>query len=240
MTRSGSTPRAGTPPTERLCVALDTPDLARARSLVETLSGRVGWFKVGLTLFSACGRDAVEVVRASGASVFLDLKFHDIPTQVAGAVAAAARIGARLVTVHAAGGPRMLEAAASARRDRMRVVAVTVPTSLGPADVARIWPGETPQSVVSRLAGLAVEAGLDGAVVSYADLARIRTEVPEDFFLVTPGLRGPEDPVADQARTGTPIQAYRAGADLLVLGRSVTAAPDPLGALERLLSSESG
>lgn len=194
----------------------------------------MGWFKVGLTLFASHGREAVEVVRSSGRSLFLDLKFHDIPAQVAGAVASARDMGAGLVTVHAAGGRAMIEAAVSMRGPGMRVVAVTVPTSLDGAGFARIWPGEEPSTVVTRLTDLAVESGADGVVLSAREVATARGRVPPGFLLVVPGLRGPGDDAGDQARTGTPRQAYADGADLLVLGRSVTRAADPVAALERL------
>ncbi len=227
--------RGWPPPLEALCVALDTPDLEGARRLVAVLAPRVGWFKVGLTLFARHGRDAVEVVRSSGRSLFLDLKCHDIPEQIAGAVASARDLGARLVTVHAAGGRAMLQAAVASRGPGMRIVAVTVLTSLDGPGFARVWPGEDPGSVVARWTDLAVEAGADGVVLSVREVAAARRRVPPGFFLVVPGLRGPGDDAGDQARTGTPAQAYADGADLLVLGRSVTRAGDPVSALERVL-----
>ncbi len=228
------------PPAEALCVALDMTDIEETRRLVRLLAPRVGWFKVGLTLFARHGREAAEVVRSSGRSLFLDLKFHDIPAQVAGAVAAARDLGARLVTVHAAGGGAMIKAAVASRGPGMRVVAVTVPTSLDGPGFGRVWPGEDPGSVVARWTDLAVEAGADGVVLSAREVAAARGRVPPGFLLVVPGLRGPGDDAGDQARTGTPRQAYADGADLLVLGRSVTRAADPVAALERLLSGGSG
>lgn len=227
--------RPSPPPPEALCIALDAPDIGEARRLVGALGPHVGWFKVGLTLFARHGREAVEVVRSSGRSLFLDLKFCDIPAQVAGAVAAARDMGARLVTVHAAGGRAMIEAAVASRGPGMRVVAVTVPTSLDGPGFGRVWPGEEPQAVVARWTDLAVEAGADGVVLSAREVAAARGRVPSGFFLVVPGLRGPADDVGDQARTGTPRHAWEDGADLLVLGRPVTRSEDPVAALERLL-----
>ncbi len=221
-------------------MALDTHDIEEARRLVRTLAPNVGWFKVGLTLFARHGREAAEVVRSSGRSLFLDLKVHDIPAQVAGAVAAARGLGARLVTVHAAGGSSMIKAAVGERGPDMRVVAVTVPTSLDGPEFARVYPGEDPAAVVARLTDLAVEAGADGVVLSAREVAAARARVPPRFFLVVPGLRGLKDGSGDQARTGTPRQAYADGADLLVLGRPVTRAADPVAVLERLLSEGSG
>ncbi len=223
------------PPPEALCVALDTPDIEEARRLVAVLTPRVGWFKVGLTLFARHGREAVEVVRSSGRSLFLDLKFHDIPAQVAGAVASARDLRAGIVTVHSSGGRAMIEAAVGQRGPGMRVVAVTVPTSLDGAEFARIWPGEEPSTVVARLTDMAIESGADGVVLSAREVAAARERVPAGFFLVVPGLRGPPDEAGDQARTGTPGQAWADGADLLVLGRAVIRAADPVAALERVL-----
>lgn len=216
-------------------MALDTTDLEEARGLVRLLAPHVGWFKVGLTLFARHGREAAEAVRSSGRSLFLDLKFHDIPAQVAGAVAAARDMEARLVTVHAAGGRAMIEAAVASRGPGMRVVAVTVPTSLDGPAFGQVWPGEDPGAVVARWTDLAVEAGADGVVLSAREVASARGRVPPGFFLVVPGLRGPGDDAGDQARTGTPRQAYADGADLLVLGRPLTRAEDPIAALDRLL-----
>lgn len=227
--------RIGPPPPRALCVALDTEDIGEARRLIGTLGPYVGWFKVGLTLFARHGREAVDAVRASGRSVFLDLKFHDIPAQVAGAVAAARDLGANMVTVHATGGRAMMEAAVGKRDKGMLVVAVTVPTSLDGEGFARVWPGESPSEVVARLSDMAIEAGADGVVLSAREVVAVRERAPSGFFLVVPGLRGRGDEAGDQVRTGTPWQAWRNGADLLVLGRAVTRSPDPVRALHRLL-----
>ena len=135
-------------PVENLCVALDTTDLGLACDLASSLSGEAGWFKVGLTLYGAHGREAVSRIAEKGAKVFLDLKLHDIPAQVAGAVGAAADLGAGLLTVHASGGPSMMSAAAGARRNGLQVVAVTVLTSLSETELGAVWPGARPPDAV--------------------------------------------------------------------------------------------
>ncbi|MBP7126998.1 orotidine-5'-phosphate decarboxylase [Myxococcota bacterium] len=224
-------------PPDRLCIALDTPDLGQALEWCRALRGEAGWFKVGLTLFVRHGPAAVDRVAAEGAGrVFLDLKLHDIPAQVQGAVASAADAGAELLTIHASGGPAMMRAAAEARRGAMRLVAVTVLTSLSEADVRELWPGQTAAGLAGRLAALAAGSGLDGIVLSPREVAAIRRTVPEGFWLVTPGIR-PDGGIGipdDQARTATPWGALRAGADLLVIGRPVTGAPDPVQAIRDL------
>lgn len=222
-------------PSGSVCVALDTSDLNRARSLVATLAPHVGWFKVGLTLFLAHGRKALDVVNSSGCSLFLDLKFNDIPAQVAGAVDRACDLGADLLTVHGNGGGDMLEAAASARKGKTRVVAVTVLTSLAGATWERMWPGVEPVEAVTRFTDLAVTSGVDGIVLSPREVAAVRKRVPEDFFLVVPGIRAPGGQTHDQARTGTPRQAHGDGASVLVIGRAITGAEDPVTALNTLL-----
>jgi len=222
-------------PVDSICIALDTGDLDRARILVDTLSPHAGWFKVGLTLFLAHGREAVDLVRSCHRSLFLDLKFNDIPVQVSGAVARAADMGADMLTVHAGGGSAMLEAAASACGDSTRIVAVTVLTSLGEGDLGRMWPGMDTGDTVRRMTGMAMDAGLDGVVLSPMELAATRTHVPDDFWLVTPGIRARGCDTDDQARTGSARRAYGDGADLLVIGRAVTGAEDPVSALKAML-----
>lgn len=217
-------------PVENVCVALDTPDLGRAVEMASGLVGEVGWFKVGLTLYSAYGPAAVSKIAAIGGNVFLDLKLHDIPAQVAGAVGAASDLGAGLLTVHASGGPSMLKAAADARRNGLKVVAVTVLTSISGEELNVIWPGAEPAGSVSRLTRLVVDSGLDGIVLSPLEVAVARAAVPRDFMLVVPGIR-PLGPAGDdQARTGTPDEVFKAGGNLLVVGRPITGAADPVAA----------
>lgn len=227
-------------PPDRLCIALDTPDLGQALAWCRALRGEAGWFKVGLTLFVRHGPAAVDRIAGEGAGrVFLDLKLHDIPAQVQGAVAAAAEVGVDLLTIHASGGAAMLRAASEARRGPMRLVAVTVLTSLSEGDVGDLWPGQTTAGLAGRLAALAVRSGLDGIVLSPREAAHVRASVPRDFWLVTPGIRPAEGigSADDQARTATPWEALEAGADLLVIGRPVTGAPDPVQALRALRRS---
>jgi len=225
-------------PHERLFVALDTPDRVRAAELARRLRGHVGGFKVGLELFSAHGPElAIEIARS--APLFLDLKFHDIPNTVAGAVAVATRLGARFLTLHATGGVEMLrravEAADSAARDgaqpRPTLLAVTVLTSHSPADLEAVGLAGPPRSAVHRLARLAAEAGVDGLVCSAEEVETVRS-VFGPGILVVPGIRpiGASVSRDDQARTATPARAIELGADRLVVGRPITRADDPVAA----------
>lgn len=229
---------------ERLVVGLDVPDLASARRLIERLDGVPGWLKVGLELYTAAGPEAVRAA-AERARVFLDLKLHDIPNTVAGAVAAATRHGVSLLTLHASGGAAMLRAAreaaeeASAKlgRPRPRLVGVTVLTSLAEPDLAAIgMRGPLPEQV-ARLVDVARGAGLDGVVCSPLEAAAIRARAGAGFFLVTPGIRPAGAGLDDQARVATPADAIAAGADLLVVVRPILRAPDP-GAAARAVVAE--
>jgi len=223
-------------PAARIAVALDVPTLDEAVSLAERLAGRVGWFKVGLELFVAHGPAAVAAVSVH-APVFLDLKLHDIPTTVARAVRSAAAAGADLLTVHAAGGPTMLAAAREAAAERgPRLLAVTVLTSLGPEDLAAL--GLPPaEARVPHLARLAVDAGLDALVCAPADLAAVRAAVGPAPLLVTPGIRPDADAVDDHARAMGPAEAVAGGADLLVVGRPITRAADPVAAVSAIVAA---
>lgn len=228
-----------------LVVALDHADAAAARSCVEVLDGSIGRYKVGSALFTRSGPALVENLVAAGREVFLDLKFHDTPATVAGAVAAAAELGAWLLTVHAAGGPAMLEAARRAAEEagaagerRPLIVAVTVLTSLDQAAYGVVaGPGARSLADQARaLARMAITAGLDGVVCAAAEAAALREALGPAPLLVVPGIR-PHWSASDhagQARTATPSEALAAGASLLVLGRAVTAAPDPRSAVERI------
>jgi orotidine-5'-phosphate decarboxylase len=226
---------------DRLIVALDTPGLPAAEALVERLAGVVAHFKVGSALFTAVGPPAVEMVRRRGGRVFLDLKYHDIPATVAGAVGAAARLGVGLLTVHASGGAAMLRAAVEAARaagsDRPRIVAVTVLTSLDRAALQReLGVPVAVEGHAVHLAALACEAGCDGVVASPHEAARLRAILGPKALIVTPGIRPAGGPSHDQARTATPAMAVRAGADYLVVGRPITGAADPAGAAAALLA----
>ena len=224
-------------PLARLAVALDTPDRDTFRRWVRLFGPRVGVLKVGLEAFVRWGPPAVEEAAEHGAAVFLDLKLHDIPNTVAGAVAAARRLGVRYLTVHAGGGPAMLAAAVEAAEGEVGLLAVTVLTHLDAGELAALdLPGEAEARVV-RWAALGAAAGCAGAVCSPRELATLRPRHPRPFTLVTPGIRpaslaGPARD--DQRRTATPAAAFAAGADLLVIGRPLTAAADPLAALAAL------
>jgi orotidine-5'-phosphate decarboxylase len=225
---------------DRLIVALDAPGLREADALVERLGGTVGMFKVGPQLFTAAGPAAVEMVRKRGARVFLDLKYHDIPTAVGGAVREAARLGVALLTVHASGGTAMLRAAveaAAAERDRPRILAVTVLTSLDRATLLReLGVPVAVEGHALHLAGLAAGAGCDGVVASPREAARLRAILGRNSLIVTPGIRPAGGVPGDQARTATPAMACRAGADYLVVGRPITAAADPVAAAAAILA----
>mgnify|MGYP005847487685 FL=1 len=228
-------------PAARIAVALDTPDPARAASWARALAGHVGVAKVGLELFAAAGPGAVAAVGASGLPVFLDLKLHDIPNTVAGAVRSAARLGVAMLTVHAAGGSAMLaaarEAAESAGADRPMILAVTVLTSLTAADLAATGVEGAPASQVLRLARLAIASGADGIVCSPLEVAPLRAALGASVRLVVPGIRPAGSRADDQARVTTPAEAVAAGADWLVIGRPITAAADPAAAAEAIAAS---
>lgn len=221
----------------RLVVALDYADPAAADALVGQLDPGACRLKVGSELFTRCGPQQVRAWIERGFDVFLDLKYHDIPNTVAASCRAAADLGVWMITVHAAGGRRMLEAARAAVEEttpRPRVVAVTVLTSMTAADLGEIGLLESPEGTVARLAGLAASAGCDGVVCSAHEAAGLRAARGADFTLVTPGIRAPDAPADDQRRTMAPAEAIAAGADYLVVGRPVTAAADPAAALARL------
>lgn len=218
-------------------VALDVPTAADAHRMVERLGDLCRFYKVGSELFTAAGPSVVGRVREVGADVFLDLKFHDIPNTVAGAVRSAAGLGARLVTVHASGGSAMLRAAVDAAGDpeRCGILAVTVLTSLAAADVARAWGRTTTLDVrteVLRLAEVAAENGAYGIVCSGQEAAEVHARFGSRLALVVPGVRLAGGATQDQARVVTPAEAARAGARYVVLGRTVTAASDPRAAME--------
>jgi len=213
---------------DRLVVALDFPHRQPALEMVDRLQGEVGMFKIGKQLFTAEGPGVVREVVGAGDKVFLDLKFHDIPNTVAGAVASAAGLGVSLVNVHASGGVAMMKAAAGAAAGTgARVLAVTVLTSLDRAGLEAVGFSESPEKVVLRLARMALESGLDGVVAGPTEAALLRRELGRSFLIVTPGIRLPQNDRQDQARAASPDQAVRDGADYIVVGRPITEAPDP-------------
>ena len=229
---------------EKICLALDFGSRAEVLAAARAFAGRVGWMKVGLEAFVAEGPSLVSEVAAcaGGAKVFLDLKFHDIPATVAGAVTSAARSGAAMVNVHASGGRAMLEAAreAATRGALARLIAVTLLTSIDTKALSDLPAAGTPEGIARRLALLAKDCGLDGVVCSATDLPVIRGACGPGFFTVVPGIRPAGADVQDQKRIATPASALAAGADLLVIGRPVTAAPDPDAALSRILEEIEG
>jgi len=214
---------------ESLCVALDSSDLGWIRSAATALADEVGWLKVGLEAFSAHGPALVEELAAFGPRIFLDLKLHDIPATVARATANCAAGGASMLTVHAAGGRHMLEAALEGAHQAVtksppKIVAVTVLTSLDQATLSELRIEKTPADLVGTWASLAAESGLDGVVSSAHEAAALRREFGGDFLLVTPGIRPASSTSDDQRRVVTPAEAIRAGADVLVVGRPITGA----------------
>lgn len=209
---------------------LDVPSLEEARVWIERLASEVGVMKVGLELFTAEGPGAVRAVGDAGCACFLDLKLHDIPATMAGASASAARLGVRYLTVHASAGPKALEAVRRAvEGTETRVLAVTALTSLDARELAAIgW--DDPKSVVRRLAALAVRAGIDGFVCSPHECADVRAIAGAGACIVVPGVRPAGTSAGDQARVATPTEAIRSGADLLVIGRPIRDAREPVDA----------
>jgi orotidine-5'-phosphate decarboxylase len=212
-----------------LVVALDVPALPDALRLVDLLGESVRCYKLGPVLYVADGPAAIRALRDRGKRVFLDLKWHDIPVTVAAAVVAAAEAGASLATVHLAGGPRMLEAAVTARRDDLALIGVGVLTSLGPEEYASVV-GRPVGDIVgeqTRLVRLGVTAGLDGYVAAAGEVRGIRALAGARATIVVPGVRRAGETGGDQTRVATPREAARAGADLLVVGRPITGSADP-------------
>jgi orotidine-5'-phosphate decarboxylase len=224
--------------TSPLFVAIDTPDLPAARALARAVAPHAGGLKLGLEFFAANGPSGVREMAASGLPVFLDLKLHDIPNTVGKAVAALAPLSPAVLTVHAAGGAAMLAAAKAAAPPGCKVVAVTVLTSLDDDDLSAIGVSGGSADQVARLASLTRSAGCDGIVCSGAEVAEARRQWPEGY-LVVPGLRPAGADTGDQKRVLTPDEALSRGASLLVVGRPITAAPDPREAA-RLISSSLG
>ena len=225
-------------PSDRIFAALDTADLEKAVGLAQRLKGLVGGVKLGKEFFTALGPEGVREVAAVGLPVFLDLKFHDIPATVAGAVRAAVALEPFMLNVHAAGGEAMMraaaEAAAEAGEERPLVLAVTVLTSLWSGDLAATGIESPAAAQVLRLARLAESCGLDGAVCSAREATDLRQEFGADFKLVVPGIRPDWAQTDDQKRTQTPAEAVASGADYLVIGRPITGAADPADAARRI------
>lgn len=227
-----------------IIVALDVSTAERALALAAQLGRAVGAFKIGKELFTGAGPDLVRQLRATGATVFLDLKFHDIPNTVAKAVEAAVRLDVQMLTIHASGGTAMMQAAESAAQETARrlgraaplVLGVTVLTSLDDPALAEVGIEDGAARQVERLTGLAVKAGLRGLVCSPLEVRTLRRLFPAPMQLVTPGIRPAQAVTDDQKRIMTPHEAMAAGADWLVIGRPICAAPDPRAAAERILA----
>jgi len=223
----------------RLIVALDAPGANAANALVNQLKGTCQWFKVGLELFVAAGPAFVESLVAREYSVFLDLKLHDIPNTVAGAVRSAAKLGAHLLTVHAGGGPAMLEAAREALEgvaNPPQLLAVTVLTSMDGAQLKATGVSRAPASQASLLAKMGLKAGIHGFVCSPEEVAALRAITGPEGTMVVPGIRPLGAEAGDQKRLATPADALRNGASYLVVGRPITKAADPAAAAEAILN----
>lgn len=229
-----------------ILVALDVPTADDARALATTLGDSVGGLKIGFQLFTSVGPTIVREMVTAGHNVFLDLKFHDIPNTVAGAVAAATELGVWMVNVHASGGAAMMTAARDAAAQRAaalgvrrpHVIAVTVLTSMDAATLSSVGVTRSPLEQVVHLAQMARDCGLDGVVASPQETAAIRQACGADFLIVTPGIRGgaAQAKADDQNRTLTPAEAMQAGSSYLVVGRPITAAQDPRAAAQAICS----
>lgn len=222
---------------DRLAVALDVPDTAAALALVDRLEGSCRWLKVGMELYFSAGNALVEALRQRGYSIFLDLKLHDIPNTVAGAVRSATLAGAELLTVHASGGGAMLRAAAEAAEapGSPRLLAVTVLTSMDAAELISVGVSSSPAEQALRLARLAKDSGIHGMVCSADEVGSLRREIGPDSLLVVPGIRPSGASVDDQRRIATPGDAIARGSSMLVVGRPITKAADPAAAARAVL-----
>ncbi len=227
---------AGVVVEKRIIVALDFNSSKLALDMADSLDPDSCRLKIGKELFTACGPELVKQVQDRGFDVFLDLKFHDIPNTVAKAVSVAGQLGVWMLNVHASGGQSMMQAAREALAEfgkgRPKLIAVTVLTSLAQADLSQIGIDCSPQEQVNKLANLARDSGLDGVVCSAAETRLLRAQLPNDFCLVTPGIRRAEDASGDQKRILGPAEAISSGSDYLVVGRPITQASSPNDALK--------
>ena len=221
-----------------LIVALDFPTLEQAIACAKRLNPETVRVKVGKQLFTSAGPQVLSLLHELGFEVFLDLKFHDIPNTVSGAVGAAADLGVWMVNVHASGGRRMMEAAANVvaqRGNKTQLIAVTVLTSMDQTDLADLGITESPADRVLRLAALAKTSGMDGVVCSAQEATTLSSQFGRDFSLVTPGIRMPDDDAGDQRRVVTPWDAVAGGSTYLVMGRSITGASSPAETVEQII-----
>ena len=224
-------------PRDRLAVALDFPNEPDAMQLIERLGQTCQWFKVGMELYYAAGNSIVQRLRDRGFNVFLDLKLHDIPNTVAGAIRSATQAGASLLTIHATGGAAMMSAAAEAASapGSPRLLAVTVLTSMDASELTGIGITASPAEQVLRLARLAQASGIEGIVCSAEEVATLRKETGPNTLLVIPGIRPAGSAVGDQKRIATPARAIAQGASMLIVGRPITRAHDPAEAARAIL-----
>jgi orotidine-5'-phosphate decarboxylase len=238
LTIAGPDPQGRRDPLDRLIVALDFPSAEAAMDMVDQLQGTCRWFKVGMELYYAAGNSVIERLHERGFEVFLDLKLHDIPNTVAGAVRSVTGVGASLLTIHAGGGERMMRAAAEAASapNAPRLLAITVLTSIDTAELSAVGVTGTPAAQVLRLARLAQTTGIDGLVCSAEEVAAVREAMGPAALLVTPGIRPAAADVGDQSRVATPAQAIARGASMLVVGRPITQAADPAKAALAILA----
>jgi orotidine-5'-phosphate decarboxylase len=229
---------------DKIIFALDVANKEEAAKWISILKGRVGFFKIGLELFTAAGPDIVSQVKEAGIRVFLDLKFHDIPNTVAGAVRSAVRLGVDMMTLHLSGGNAMIAAGVGAAREesanlglkRPKIIGVSVLTSLGDSDMKELGFRSNAVEQVITLLSVALKSGADGMVCSPADLDRVRPLAPKGFTVITPGVRPAGADKGDQSRVATPASAIKAGSSLLVIGRPISAAIDPVKAVELIVS----
>jgi orotidine-5'-phosphate decarboxylase len=219
----------------RLIFALDVPGLASASEMLDQLEGQVGLVKVGMELFTACGPAAIEVVLKRNLGVFLDLKFHDIPNTVAGAVRSARTLGVSMLTVHTSGGKPMLARAVEEADGKITVLGVTLLTSMGSEDLPPIAVAGSTSEVVQKRAIAARESGLQGIVCSPKEIEVVRTAVGPDLSIVTPGIRPAGASMGDQKRAATPATAIASGADYLVIGRPISGADSPSAAAAQIV-----
>jgi orotidine-5'-phosphate decarboxylase len=220
---------------DKIIVALDVATKAQALGLVDQLRADISFFKIGLQLYTTEGPEIVRAVLATGAKVFLDLKLHDIPNTVARAVESAAKLGVQMLTIHLSGGSEMIRAAVASRKNNMSILGVTVLTSADEKTLREVGISDKIENQVLRLAKLSIEAGIDGIVASPHEIKTLRAEFGDKIKIVAPGIRPGLADAGDQKRTMAPREALDAGADYLVIGRPITAHPNPREAAEKIL-----
>jgi len=220
---------------ERLIIALDVPTQTEALKLVRELSPQVGFFKIGLQLYTAGGPEIVRAILATGAKVFLDLKLHDIPNTVGKAVESAGRLGVQMLTIHLSGGEEMIRAAIDGQQHNMSILGVTVLTSASEQTLRETGVSGKISNHVLRLAKLGVTTGIDGVVASPHEIQMLRAEFGDQMKIIVPGIRPTWSEAGDQKRVMTPREAFQNGADYLVIGRPIIAHPSPRAAVAKIL-----